>query len=52
MPGRVRRTPVAVGAAVEKGKVCSCSKPLKMEHSIPRRGAESLKAAASEGDLV
>lgn len=53
MPGRVRRTPVAVGEAVEKGQVLLVLEAMKMEHAIraPRGGI--LKAMhVREGDLV
>ena len=53
MPGRVRRTLVPVGEAVEKGQVLLVLEAMKMEHAIraPRGGI--LKALlVREGDLV
>ena len=53
MPGRVRRTPVAVGEAVEKGQVLLVLEAMKMEHAIRAPQGGILRALlVREGDLV
>lgn len=53
MPGRVRRTSVAAGDAVEKGQVLLVLEAMKMEHAIraPRTGILA-RLLVREGDLV
>jgi 3-methylcrotonyl-CoA carboxylase alpha subunit len=53
MPGRVRKTLVAVGDAVRRGQPLLILEAMKMEHSIkaPRDGAVK-RLLVREGDLV